>query len=74
MIPCFHGFGACAAAAPAAAASIAPAATSRAKMGIFISWPRRYRCRPAKDHLSKFLSKLMPFRRRRLIANDPLLR
>ena len=74
MIPCFHGFGACAGAVPAQAASIVPAATSRAKMGIFISWPRRSRCRPAKDHLSKFLSKLMPLRRRPLIANNPLLR
>src|SRR5262249_47041961 len=41
MIPCFQGFSACAGAAPAAAASIAPAATSRARIDVFISWPHR---------------------------------
>ena len=61
-------------AAPAAAATIAPAATSRARMAVFISWPRcslsaRQRAFieiPVKDHAAA----IMLLRRPPMIAHD----
>src|SRR5262249_58332811 len=66
--PCFQGFSACAGAAPAAAVSIAPAATSRARRDVFISWPRcslsaRQRAFieiPVKDHAAAPLPMIAP--------------